>query len=138
VWDRVLAVNVKGTFFCTRYAAPHMKRQGAGAIVNIASIGGMGVPSSSIAYGASKAAIINMTKDLARALAPEIRVNAISPGVVDTRWSSAAWVEQATATTPLRRVASAEDVAAVVLGLVEQHTFITGQVVVVDGGRMLL
>jgi 3-oxoacyl-[acyl-carrier protein] reductase len=143
-WDRILAVNLKGPFFVTRAAAPHLKASGAGAVVNIASVAGIRAVGSSIAYAASKAGLINMTVALARVLAPEVRVNCVAPGFIDTRWLrnglGAAYepVKKATAdATPLQRVASPEDVAQVVLGLIESADFVTGQTVVVDGGTMI-
>ena len=143
-WDRILAVNLKGAFFCCRAVAGPMRAAGRGAIVNIASIAGIRAVGSSIAYAASKAALINMTVALARVLAPEVRVNAVAPGFIDTRWLrdglGAAYepVKQQTAErTPLKRVASPEDVAQAVLSLIAGADFVTGQTVVVDGGSAL-
>ena len=138
MWDSAFAVNAKGTFFCARAAAPIMRTNG-GVIVNIASIAGMIGLGSSIAYCASKAAVISITKSLARGLAPHVRVNAVAPGFVDTRWT-AGWDEFRAgheASTPLGRVAAPEDVAEVVLSLITSAGFVTGQVVVVDGGRTM-
>lgn len=143
-WDRILAVNLKGPFFCARAAAPHMKAAGEGAIVNIASVAGLRSIGSSIAYAASKAGLINLSVSLARVLAPEVRVNSVAPGFIDTRWlrdglgpvyepAKKATAEQ----TPLGRVATPEDVAQVVLGLIEAADFVTGQNVVVDGGNII-
>jgi 3-oxoacyl-[acyl-carrier protein] reductase len=143
-WDRILAVNLKGPFFVTRAATPHLKASGEGAIVNIASVAGIRAVGSSIAYAASKAGLINMTVALARVLAPEVRVNCVAPGFIDTRWLrnglGAAYepVKKATSdATPLQRVASPEDVAQVVLGMIESADFVTGQTVVVDGGTTI-
>jgi 3-oxoacyl-[acyl-carrier protein] reductase len=140
VWDRTFAVNVKGTWFCSRYAAPHMLRQGRGCIINIASIAGLGMVGSSIAYGACKAAVINLTRSLARVLGPAVRVNAVAPGVTDTRWIAGQrqHLESAIAMTPMKRIATPEDVAEVVLGLITSADFITGQTILVDGGRTLV
>jgi 3-oxoacyl-[acyl-carrier protein] reductase len=143
-WDRILEVNVKGPFFCARAAAPHMKAGGEGAIVNVASVAGLRSIGSSIAYAASKAALLNLTVSLARVLAPEVRVNAVAPGFIDTRWlkdglgpiyepAKKATAEQ----TPLKRVATPEDVAQVVLSLIERADFVTGQNLVVDGGNII-
>jgi 3-oxoacyl-[acyl-carrier protein] reductase len=141
-WDRILAVNLKGPFFCARAVAPHMKAAGEGAIVNVASVAGTRAVGSSIAYAASKAGLINMTVALARVLAPEVRVNAVAPGFIDTRWLREGLgaiyepAKQATAQqTPLGRVASPEDVAQVVLSLIEAADFVTGQTITVDGGN---
>lgn len=84
-WDDIMGVNVKGVFFCCRAVAAELKRN-RGCIVNITSIAGLTGLGSSIAYAASKAAGISVTKSLARALAPEVRVNAVAPGIVQTRW----------------------------------------------------
>ncbi len=139
IWESIFAVNVKGIFFCCRAAAAHMKQKGAGSIVNIASISGMTGQGSSIPYASSKGALVTLTKALARACAPEIRVNAISPGVVETRWVEAQedFVRRSIETTPLGRNATAEDVAEVALALVVSAGFVTGTNIVVDGGRSI-
>jgi 3-oxoacyl-[acyl-carrier protein] reductase len=138
MWDEILNVNLKGTFFTCRAAMPHLKARG-GNIVNIASIAGMGGMGSSIAYAASKGAVITLTKSLARAFAPEVRVNAVAPGPVQTRWlaNHQEMIETAMLHTPLKRPATPDDVAAVVLFLAEQTSLMTGQVLVVDGGRTI-
>jgi 3-oxoacyl-[acyl-carrier protein] reductase len=140
IWDRILAVNLKGLFFCCRAAAPIMKEQGSGRIINIASVAGMTGGGSSIAYCASKAGVISVTKSLARVLAPEVSVNAIAPGLIDTRWLDG--VERADTmrrnfqnAALFKRVGTPEDVAEVALSMVSDWNFVTGQVVVVDGGR---
>jgi 3-oxoacyl-[acyl-carrier protein] reductase len=145
MWDRILAVNVKGLFFCSRAAIPHMKQQGSGCIVNIASVAGINGGGSSIAYCASKAAVINMTIAFARAFAPEVRVNCVAPGFIDTRWHSArpevedygALKERVAKGTPLARVGTPEDIAQAVLSLIEGADFATGQTLVVDGGTLM-
>ena len=143
-WDRILAVNLKGPFFCTRAVAPAMKEAGEGAIVNVASIAGIRAVGSSIAYAASKAGLINMTIALARVLAPEVRVNCVAPGFIDTRWLKQGLgdfyepAKQRTAEqTPLGRVSTPEDVAQVVLGFIEGADFVTGQTTIVDGGSSI-
>ncbi len=143
-WDRILAVNLKGPFFCSRAVAGPMKAAGQGAIVNIASIAGIRSIGSSIAYAASKAGLINMTVALARVLAPEVRVNAVAPGFIDTRWLREGLgplyerVKEATiAQTPLGRVSTAEDIASVVLSLIEDADFVTGQTITIDGGNAI-
>ena len=137
-WDRCFDVNAKGTFYCSRAAVPKMKANGAGQIVNTASIAGLIGRGSSMAYAASKAAVISLTKSLAIVLAPEIRVNAISPGVVDTRWmvGMESFMEANVQATPLKKGAQPEDVAEVVMGVVRSD-MMTGQNLVVDGGRTL-
>ena len=143
-WDRILAVNLKGPFFCARAVAPLMKEAGEGAIVNIASVAGIRAVGSSIAYAASKAGLINLTIALARVLAPEVRVNCVAPGFIDSRWwrrrlgDSFDLVGQRTAEqTPLGRVSTPEDIAQVVLSLLEGADFVTGQTIIVDGGATL-
>jgi 3-oxoacyl-[acyl-carrier protein] reductase len=143
-WDRILAVNLKGPFFCSRAVAGPMKAAGQGAIVNVASIAGIRSIGSSIAYAASKAGLINMTVALARVLAPEVRVNAVAPGFIDTRWLREGLgplyerVKEATiAQTPLGRVSTPEDIASVVLSLIEDADFVTGQTITIDGGNAI-
>ena len=137
-WDRCFDVNVNGTFYCSRAAVPKMKANGAGQIVNVASIAGLIGLGSSMAYAASKAAVICLTKAFAITQAPEIRVNAVSPGVVDTRWmvGMESFMEANVQATPLKRAAQPEDVADVVMGVVRSD-MMTGQNLVVDGGRTL-
>jgi 3-oxoacyl-[acyl-carrier protein] reductase len=139
-WDDVMAVNVKGTFFASRAGARLMRKGDGGAIVNIASTAGLTGMGSSIAYCASKAAILSITKSLARVLAPEIRVNAVSPGITLTRWVDGFgdFVEMNVRKTPMKRGAQAEDIADAVLFLAAGTTFITGANVVVDGGKILM
>jgi 3-oxoacyl-[acyl-carrier protein] reductase len=138
MWDRMLAVNLKGVFFCCRAAARVMRQQGRGHIVNVASVAGLTGRGSSIGYAASKAGVISVTKSLALALAPQILVNAVAPGYVETRWTAGRDAFRAAALngTPLERVAEPEDVAEAILYLAKTD-FVTGQVLVVDGGRNL-
>lgn len=137
-WDRVMNVNVKGMFHCCRAAAAELKKQ-KGCIINITSIAGMTGLGSSIAYAASKAAAISVTKSLARVLAPEVRVNSIAPGVVRTRWVEGheEHVERLAGGTPLGRVATPEDVAEVAYSLIAHSHFVTGQNIIVDGGMFM-
>ena len=145
MWDRILAVNVKGVFFCSRAVVPHMKQRGSGCIVNIASVAGITGVGSSIAYCASKAAVINMTAALARTVAPEVRVNCVAPGFIDTRWHSSrpeikdyqALKEHVAKGTPLGRVCSPNDIAQAVLSLIDGADYVTGQTLVVDGGTLI-
>jgi 3-oxoacyl-[acyl-carrier protein] reductase len=143
VWDEILRVNLKGTFYCCRAAAPELRKTG-GAIVNVASIAGHRATGSSIVYAVSKAGVLQLTRALAVALAPEVRVNSVSPGLVSTRWlrqfDAAAADSQATSitvTTPLNAVATADHVAQAVMAFVE-NDMLTGQDVVVDGGKNIL
>ena len=119
-WDDVWAVNVKGLFFCCRAAAPELKKTN-GVIVNITSIAGLTGLGSSMAYAASKAAAISVTKSLARVFAPEVRVNSIAPGVVQTRWVEGQedHIAHLAGNTPMQRVAVPEDVAELVYGVIE-------------------
>jgi len=137
-WDRILAVNVKGLFFACRAAARAMLASGGGCIVNIASVAGLAPVGSSLAYNASKAAVISLTQGLAKTLAPRIRVNAVAPGFIDTRWHAGGQMnrEAIINRTLLKRAGTPEDVAAVVLALVTA-SYVTGQVVTVDGGQLL-
>lgn len=144
VWDEILRVNLKGTFFCCRAAAPALKAT-KGAIVNVASIAGHRASGSSIVYAVSKAGLLQLTRALAVSLAPDVRVNSVSPGLVSTRWfrsrfgdeAAVAQEESFAAGTPLKRIAGPDDVAQAVVALL-QNDVITGQDIVVDGGRNVL
>ena len=137
-WDRIQAVNLKGPFFVSRAAAPHLRASGDGAIVNVSSLAGVTGIGSSIAYVASKGGLNSITKSLARALAPEIRVNSVAPGAIDTRWMDEhrAFLQVAIDSMPLKRAATPEDIADGVLMLVENR-YVTGEVLVMDGGDSL-
>lgn len=137
-WDEIFGVNVKGLFNTCRAAAEELKKQ-KGCIVNIASIAGMTGLGSSIAYSASKAAAISINKSLARVLAPDVRVNAIAPGIVQTRWveGQEAHIERLAAGTPLKRIAVPEDIAEMAYSLIAHADFVTGQTIVVDGGNFI-
>jgi 3-oxoacyl-[acyl-carrier protein] reductase len=144
VWNDTFQVNVQGTFNCTRAAAPHMKQAGEGAVVNVASIAGVRGVGSSIPYAASKAAVINLTKSMGRVLGPEIRVNCIAPGFIDTRWLKGGLGERydkakeaAANNTPLKAVATPETCADAILAFIQLNTFVTGQTIIVDGGSSL-
>jgi 3-oxoacyl-[acyl-carrier protein] reductase len=138
VWDSIMAVNVKGMFYCARAVTPYMKKGGQGAIVNVGSIAGQTGLGSSLPYAVSKAAVHGLTKSLAHALAPEIRVNAVVPGAVATRW----WAgkeEQMKRLAPkllLQRIATPEDVAQLICAVLEQEA-LTGQLITVDSGQTL-
>jgi 3-oxoacyl-[acyl-carrier protein] reductase len=137
-WDRIMGVNVKGMFFCCRAAAGELKKR-KGCIINITSVAGLMGLGSSIAYAASKAAAISLTKSLARVMAPEVRVNGIAPGIVLTRWVEGQedHVQRLARGTPMGRIATAEDVSEVVYALITQAGFVTGQSIVVDGGMFI-
>lgn len=138
--DRMFAVNWRGQFAAVRTFAPMLKASGNGLIVSVSSIAGSTGVGSSIAYCAVKAGIDVMTKSLARALAPEVRVLGVAPGVVDTGFvpgRGADFNARTSATTPLRRVATARDVAQAILACSTHLGFSTGTTIVVDGGRSL-
>ncbi len=138
--DRMFQVNWRGQFATVRTFAPLLKASGDGLIVSLSSIAGANGVGSSIAYCAVKAGIDVMTKSLARALAPEVRVLAVSPGVVDTGFVPGRGPDfnaKVSATIPLKRIASADDVAAAILACATHLGFSTGSVLVVDGGRAL-
>lgn len=145
IWDEILDVNVKGAFRCARAAAA-MLRDAQGMIVNVSSISGVLAPStmSSLAYGTAKAALIYMTRGLAVAMAPRVRVNGVAPAFTDTPWMSQHFgadyqqvIAKASAGYPLQRIASPEEVAGAILGLVTGGDFVTGQTLIVDGGLSL-
>ena len=138
--DRMFAVNWRGQFAAIRTFAPLLKASGDGLIVSISSIAGTNGIGSSIAYCAAKAGIDVMTKSLARVLAPDVRVLAVAPGVVDTSFvpgRGADFNAKTAATTPLKRIATAEDIASAVVACATQLGFATGTTFVVDGGRSL-
>jgi len=135
-WTSILSTNLLGPFRCANAAAPALKAA-KGAIVNTASVAGLGAVGSSIAYGASKAALVNLTKNLARALAPDVRVNAVAPGLVDSPWTKT-WPEDKkrahVAGTLIHRMVKPEDIAEAMLYLAAGAAMVTGQTLVVDGG----
>jgi pteridine reductase len=135
-WDETFSLNLRAPFFCARAAARVMRERG-GVIVNIADLAGLETWPAYIPHGISKAGVIHMTRSLARALAPSVRVNAVAPGAVllPESWS-AADAERLAGTTPLRRLGSPEDVAQAVSYLVDAD-YVTGETLIVDGGRHL-
>ena len=137
IWNRVHETNLRGPYLLARASAPHLRKHGAGRIVNIASVGGMSPSSSSIAYSASKAGLIHLTRCLAVALAPSITVNCVAPGLVEgTRLAQrlpAAVAEGARRQAVLGRTASVDDIADQVVTFCRADS-VTGQVMVVDGG----
>ena len=141
---RVLDVNVVGAFQMARAVTPAMQEQGKGAIVNVSSGSGFSGSGSSIAYAASKAALNVMTYSLARALAPEIRVNAVCPGVMQTRWwrdglgdGYEGFIERYAASAPLQTAGTPEAVADPVVWLIEGAEHVTGETILVDAGSHL-
>ena len=140
IWDHTLNVNLRGVFYCVRAATPFLKKQQGSSIVNISSVASITGQGSSIAYAASKAGVVTMTKSLARALAPGIRVNVVLPGFVRTRF--AGWPQEsfdaAEKITPLRALASVEDIAESALFFAAVAKSTTGESLVVDGGMSTL
>ena len=139
-WDRVFSVNVRGLVQVARACAP-MLRESGGCIVNTASIVGLRPGPQPLAYSASKASVISLTKTLALALGPEIRVNAVAPGWMEGDWMERMLgdnydrlMERRARMTPLGRCVTAEDVAESMLSLIDGNRFVTGEIVVVDGG----
>jgi 3-oxoacyl-[acyl-carrier protein] reductase len=143
MWSEILQVNLMGPFYCSRAAAPSLRETG-GAIVNVTSIAGLRASGSSIPYSVSKAALIQLTRNLASALAPEVRVNAVAPGLVSSRWYRAAFGEEVAreqelsraASTPLNSVATPDQIAQAVVAMIDCD-FVTGECLVVDGGRSI-
>ena len=138
----IYAVNVVGAYQMIRAVEPHMRQAGHGAVVNNSSIGGVTGIASSIPYAASKAALNLMTKSLAHVLAPEIRINTVVPGMIQTRWLKAgmgdeayqAMLEGAVKFMPLRKVAMPEDVAEALVWFLEGASVVTGETLIVDSG----
>lgn len=138
MWDDLMAVNVKGAFHVSRAVAPVMQTRPEAAIINVGSIAGETGYGSSLPYAVSKAATHGLTRSLAKALAPRIRVNAVAPGAVDTRWwaGNEDKMHKLAGQVALNRVASPEDIAEVVLLLLRAKSM-TGQIVRTDNGQTL-
>jgi 3-oxoacyl-[acyl-carrier protein] reductase len=139
LWQTVVQVNLIGVFRCAKAAAPALKAA-HGAIVSTASIAGLGFAGSSLAYGATKAGVVNLTQNLARALAPEVRVNAVAPGSVDSTWM-VEWTNAQVAAMSdgalLKRRCTTDDIAEVIVFLGFGASMVTGQTITVDGGLTL-
>lgn len=140
-WNRVFAVNVLGIFLVTRAAAPMLRRSSNGCIVNTCSIAGVRPSAQALPYAASKAAVANLTKTLANALGPEVRVNAVAPGWLEGDWMKTMLGEnydglmaRRARYTPLKRCCTADDVAESMLSLINGNRFVTGEIIVIDGG----
>jgi 3-oxoacyl-[acyl-carrier protein] reductase len=140
IWDRTLNTNLRGAFYCMRAAAPLLRRQTGASIVNVASVAPYTGDGSTIVYAASKAGLLSMTKSFARVMAPDVRVNAVAPGLVHTRF--AGWPPETFETgaqqSPLRRISTVEEVAAAVLFLAAEATSMTGETIRVDAGVIAL
>ena len=142
----IYAVNTIGPFQMTRACAPHLKASGKGRVVMISSVAGTHGHGSSLAYVASKGALNSMTKGLARVLGPETTVNAICPGMIETRWLREGWGDAdyeknrhaMTKRVPLAKVSQPEDIADAVLWFIEGGDLVTGELLIVDGGMHLV
>jgi ketoreductase RED2 len=138
VWDRILRTNVMGTWYMSRAAVEALRADGGGSIINMTSLAGVRPTGSSIPYAVSKAALNHMTLLLANVLGPQVRVNAVAPGLVDTPWTESwdairdGWKR----VTPMARSATPEDIADVCM-MLAKSTFLTGQVIVADAGITL-
>jgi len=142
-WDKIMALNVKGYLFAAQRAAKAMLAAGKGAIVNVSSTGGVRAAAGLGAYSVSKAAVIMLTRVLARELAPfGVRVNAVAPALIETRFSEALWknpdiLDQYLKTTPMARTGQPEEIAgAVVYFCSDAASYVTGQTLVLDGGQL--
>ena len=138
--DQMFRVNWRGQFAAVRAFRPLLEASGDGLIVNVSSIAALNGVGSNIAYAAVKSAMDTLTKSLARALAPAIRVMSVSPGIVDTDFVPGRGAEQLAKlapTIPLRRVATPDDVARAILATATHLTYSTGSLIIVDGGRAL-
>ena len=140
-WDRVFAVNVRGLFQVTRASLPLLRKGVHPCVINTASIVGLRPGPQPPPYAASKAAVVNLTKTLAWNLGPEIRVNAVAPGWMEGDWMKRMLMDKyedligkRARATPLKRVVTADDVAQTMMSLVESNRFVTGEVIVIDGG----
>ena len=139
-WDRVFAVNVRGLFQVTR-ACAGLLRATRGSVVNVASIVGLRPGPQPLAYAASKAAVVSLTRTLSRVLAPEVRVNAVAPGWIAGEWMQRTLgenydrlMERRASWTPMQRNVTVADVAETIYSLVGGHPFVTGETIVIDGG----
>ncbi|MEO8139027.1 MAG: SDR family oxidoreductase [Gemmatimonadota bacterium] len=137
IWDQVMDVNLRSAFFTLQGALPFL-RAAKGKVVNLADVGGLEPWPRYAAHCISKAGVVMLTKTLALALAPDITVNAVAPGAVlpPDEWDAAARAHLAS-TTPLKRLGSPADVVAAVLYLLEGGDYVTGDIIVVDGGRLI-
>jgi pteridine reductase len=135
IWDASVDANLKAAFFCAQAAAPLLRRT-KGTIINFADTGGLVGWPGYIAHSVSKAGVVMLTKVLAKALAPEVRVNAIAPGTITMQGDPPEWERDFVKLAPLRRTGAPADISEAVMFLIYSG-FITGQVVAVDGGRTL-
>ncbi|MGB9197702.1 MAG: SDR family oxidoreductase [Terriglobales bacterium] len=133
-WDAIFASNTRGPFLVSREALPHLRKR-RGRIVNMGSLGGLRPWATHAHYCSSKAAVHMLTKVMAKALAPEVAVNAVAPGMIDLgEKSAAAFMKRMAKQTPMRRNGTASDIAEAVMFFAAAPSFITGQILAVDGG----
>jgi NAD(P)-dependent dehydrogenase (short-subunit alcohol dehydrogenase family) len=133
-WDSIFGVNVRGPFVMSQAALSHLRRK-TGRIIHLGSLGGLRAWPSHAHYCSSKAALHMLTKSMAKALAPEVAVNCVAPGMIDVgEKSAAAFMARIAKQTPMQRNGSGDDVAAAILFFATAPSFITGQVLYVDGG----
>jgi 3-oxoacyl-[acyl-carrier protein] reductase len=138
-WDRIMRINLKGPFLCCKAVAEPIRRSGGGSIVSISSVAGLRATGSSMAYAVSKAGVIHLTRCMALALAPEIRVNSVAPGFVNTRWQdvvSEERKEQIAANSPLKSHVPTENIATTVVECLRNDSM-TGQTIPVEAGSLL-
>jgi 3-oxoacyl-[acyl-carrier protein] reductase len=140
-WNRVFAVNVLGLFLVTRASTPLLLESPNGCIVNTCSIAGLRPGAQPLPYAASKAAVANLTKTLASALGPKVRVNAVAPGWMEGDWMRRTLSEnyeglmgRRARYTPLKRCVTADDVAETMMSLIASNRFVTGEIIIIDGG----
>lgn len=140
-WNRIFSVNVLGVFLVTRAATPLLRQSPNAVVVNTCSIAGLRPSAQPLPYAASKAAVANLTKTLANALGPEIRVNAVAPGWIEGEWMQRTLADnyqglmaRRAKYTPLRRCCTEEDVADSILSFILHNRFVTGEILIVDGG----
>jgi 3-oxoacyl-[acyl-carrier protein] reductase len=140
IWDHTLNTNLRGTFYCSRAAAPLLRRQKGASIINVSSVAPYAGDGSTIVYAASKAGVLSMTKSFARVMAPDVRVNCIAPGLVQTRFAGwppetfTAGAEKA----PLKRITTPEEIGKAALFLAADATSMTGETIRVDSGVLAL
>lgn len=137
-WDAMLDTNLKAPFLVSREAVPLLRRSGGGRIIQMTSVGGIRAFPTHAHYCASKAGLAHLTRAMARALAPEIQVNAVAPGLIPFTMQLSAWEQKMVERTPMLRPGTGEDVAQAVGFLATCSPFLTGQVLVVDGGLSLV
>ncbi|MGH9534111.1 MAG: SDR family NAD(P)-dependent oxidoreductase [Terriglobales bacterium] len=137
-WDAMMEANLRGPFLVSREAAPLLRANGGGRIINLGSVGASRAFPTHAHYCASKAGLEHLTRVMARALAPEIQVNAVAPGLIIFEPQLTAWEQKMAARSPMRRGGSPDDVAEAVCWFATCSRFITGQVLLVDGGLSLV